>query len=293
MDQLSTDQILRMVRERYGKIASSAGCGCGTSKNSSCCGSTAPEPDAAGQRIGYSPEELNSVVEGANLGLGCGNPTALGKLKPGETVLDLGSGGGFDCFLAGKAVGEEGHVIGVDMTPETLSKSRENAEKMEAPNVEFRLGEIENLPVADESVDVIISNCVINLSPRKKRVFTEAFRVLRPGGRLAVSDIVALQPLPEKMRQQAELLTGCVAGAENVDNLKVMLEDIGFQEIRISLRAKSGEWLSDWFPRSGAESYIASASIEAIKIKDKGSRIQGLPAYGGAKGDQGFKGSSE
>lgn len=265
MNQLSTDQILRMVRERYGKIASSGGCGCGASSNSPCCGSATPEQDTAGQFIGYSAEELSSVVEGANLGLGCGNPTALGRLKPGETVLDLGSGGGFDCFLAGKTVGEKGRVIGVDMTPEMISKARENTKKMDASNVEFRLGEIENLPVADRTVDVIISNCVINLSPKKRRVFEEAYRVLRPGGRLAVSDIVALQPLPEPMRQQAALITGCVAGAEHVETLKVILEEIGFRQVRITIRSKSGEWLNEWFPGSGAENYVASADVEAIK----------------------------
>jgi len=265
MDQLSTDQVLRMVRERYGKIASSVGCGCGAASSSPCCGSAAPEKDTAGQLIGYSSEELSSVVEGANLGLGCGNPTALGRLKPGETVLDLGSGGGFDCFLAGKAVGENGRVIGVDMTPEMLSKARENTKKMDASNVEFRLGEIENLPVADGSVDVIISNCVINLSPEKRKVFGEAYRVLRPGGRLAVSDIVALQPLPEAMRQQAALITGCVAGAESVETLKAILKDLGFEQVRIRIRAKSGEWIREMFPESGGEAYVASADIEAIK----------------------------
>jgi len=265
MDQLSTDQILKMVRERYGKIASSQGCGCGAATTSPCCGSATPEPDTAGQLIGYSAEELSSVVDGANLGLGCGNPTALGRLSPGETVLDLGSGGGFDCFLAGKAVGNDGRVIGVDMTPEMLSKARENAQKMDAGNVEFRLGEIENLPVADSSIDVIISNCVINLSPEKEKVFREAYRVLRPGGRLAVSDIVALQQLPEPMRQQAALITGCVAGAEHVETLKTMLEEIGFHQVRINIRSKSGEWINELFPGSGAESYVASADIEAIK----------------------------
>lgn len=263
MNRLSTDQILRMVRDRYGKIASSSGCG--ASSNSPCCGSAAPQPDISGQLIGYSSEELSSVVDGANLGLGCGNPAALGQLKPGETVLDLGSGAGFDCFLAGKAVGKDGRVIGVDMTPEMLSKARENAVKMEATNVEFRLGEIENIPVADESVDVILSNCIINLSPKKQRVFAEAFRVLRPGGRLAVSDVVALKPLPEPMRQQAALITGCVAGAELVENLNAMLTDIGFHQVRITIRAKSGELISEWFPGSGAESYVGSADIEAIK----------------------------
>jgi ubiquinone/menaquinone biosynthesis C-methylase UbiE len=178
--------------------------------------------------IGYSEAELAAVPEGANLGLGCGNPQAIAALKPGETVLDLGSGAGFDCFLAARQVGPAGHVIGVDMTPEMIRRARDNAAKAGLANVEFRLGEIEYLPVADASVDVVISNCVINLSPEKLQVFREAFRVLRPGGRLALSDIVATAELPAAVRDDLTLFTGCMAGAAHIDELEQMLSEVGF-----------------------------------------------------------------
>jgi SAM-dependent methyltransferase len=229
-----------------------------------------------GRQIGYSPQELASVVEGAHLGLGCGNPIAVGKLKAGEIVLDLGAGAGFDCFLAARAVGENGRVIGVDMTPEMLSQARENARKMALDNVEFRLGEIEHLPVADASVDVIQSNCVINLSPQKEAVFREAFRVLRPGGRLAISDVVATADMPDQMRAQAALLTGCVAGAERLERLQTMLTEIGFEEIRIQIRPHSGDIIRQWFPDSGAEKYVASADIEAIKPVEKSGKTEAI-----------------
>jgi ubiquinone/menaquinone biosynthesis C-methylase UbiE len=183
--------------------------------------------------IGYSEEEMNAVPEGANLGLGCGNPTALASLKEGERVLDLGSGAGFDCFLAAKKVGKTGKVIGVDMTPEMLDKARANAKKGKYTNVEFRLGEIENLPVADKTVDVIISNCVINLAPNKKRVFEEAFRVLAPNGRLMVSDMVLLKPLPESVQKSVEAYTGCIAGAEIKDKYLELMRQAGFSEVKV------------------------------------------------------------
>jgi len=186
-------------------------------------------------------------------------------LKPGEVVLDLGSGAGFDCFLAAKQVGEKGSVIGVDMTPEMLAKARENADKMGLKNVEFRLGEIEHLPLADNSVNVIFSNCVINLSPEKRKVFAEAYRVLKPGGRLAISDVVATADMPARLREQAAMLTGCIAGAERADRLEEILAEIGFRDIRIRLKSHSRELVGNWFPGSGAENYVASADIEAIK----------------------------
>jgi SAM-dependent methyltransferase len=266
--ELEHDEVRTTVRERYGKIATDGGgCGCAPT----CCtpaSETAPPAHDAGaisQTLGYSAEQTRTVPEGANLGLGCGNPQAIAALKPGETVLDLGSGAGFDAFLAATAVGQKGRVIGVDMTPEMISKARSNKTKGGYDNVEFRLGEIESLPVADNAVNAIISNCVINLSPDKPRVFREAFRVLKPGGRLAVSDIVALAPIPEELRKDWELYTGCVTGASLVDDLKAMLQQAGFTNIRIVRKGESREIVGGWFPGRKAEDYVASASIEAVK----------------------------
>ena len=199
------------------------------------------------------------------MGLGCGNPQAIASLQPGETVLDLGSGGGFDCFLAARAVGDKGHVIGVDMTPEMITTSRRNAEKVDLGNVDFRLGELENLPVADGIVDVIISNCVINLSPEKERVFSEAFRVLKPGGRLAISDVVATAEMPEDIKNNMAFHTGCIAGASRVEALESMLDRAGFENIRIKPKAESRAFIRDWMPGSKIEDYVVSATIEAVK----------------------------
>jgi ubiquinone/menaquinone biosynthesis C-methylase UbiE len=199
------------------------------------------------------------------MGLGCGNPQAIASLRPGETVLDLGCGGGFDCFLAAKAVGESGRVIGVDMTPEMISKARQNAVKAGVSNVEFRLGEIENLPVADNSVDVIISNCVINLSPDKARVYKEAFRVLKRRGRLAISDIVATAPLPEEVKRDLALYAACVAGAAQMDDLRAMLRQAGFIRIRVTPKDRSRELIRGWAPGRNLEDFIVSANIEAVK----------------------------
>jgi len=200
------------------------------------------------------------------MGLGCGNPHAIASLKEGETVLDLGSGGGFDCFLAAQAVGEAGRVIGVDMTPEMVSKARQNAANVGFENIEFRLGEIENLPVADNSVDVIISNCVINLSPEKPRVFKEALRVLKPGGRLAVLDVVATAQLPNEMKKDLALYAGCVAGAASIDELVDMLGEAGFTNIRIQPKDESREFIRDWAPGMRVEDFVVSATIEAVKL---------------------------
>jgi SAM-dependent methyltransferase len=199
------------------------------------------------------------------MGLGCGNPRAIAGIRPGETVLDLGSGGGFDCFLAATETGENGHVIGVDMTPAMISKARSNADRGRYNHVEFRLGEIENLPVANDSVDVIISNCVINLSPDKKRVFSEAFRVLREGGRLAISDVVASVELPQAIRDDLQLYSGCMAGASYIDELEQILSDSGFTDIRIAPKDESKDFIKDWAPGRGVEEYVVSATIEAIK----------------------------
>jgi arsenite methyltransferase len=223
--------IKKKVREGYAKIAKQETSCCGSIDV--CCGS-ATSPEAISKTIGYTDEQLRSVPEGANLGLGCGNPTALASLQPGEVVLDLGSGAGFDCFLAANKVGPKGKVIGVDMTPEMLKKAKENAKKAGYKNVEFRRGEIEKLPVENSSVDVVISNCVINLSPDKKKVFEETFRVLKSGGRLAVSDIVLLQELPEKIKNSVEAYVGCISGAILKDRYLQLLKDAGFIDVTIT-----------------------------------------------------------
>jgi arsenite methyltransferase len=226
---LKEERVKKIVRNRYAKVARTGGSCCTT--KTSCC--PTPTDEQVSKMIGYSEDEINNVPEGANLGLGCGNPTALASLKEEERVLDLGSGGGFDCFLAAKRVGEKGKVIGVDMTPEMLDKARSNAKKGKYTNVEFKLGEIENLPVANSSVDVVISNCVINLAPNKKRVFEEAFRVLTPKGRLMVSDIVLLKKLPESIRKNVEAYSSCIAGAEIKDKYLDLIGKAGFVEVRV------------------------------------------------------------
>ena len=242
---MKKEEIHKTVREHYGSIAKAAKtggcCGSGTeismlNTNSCCSPSSAADPRISkliGEKIGYSQEEMAQVPEGANLGLGCGNPTALASLKEGEVVLDLGSGAGFDCFLAAAKVGDRGKVIGVDMTPEMLEKARENARKGKYENVEFRLGEIENLPVADNTVDVIISNCVINLSEDKQRVFDETYRVLKPGGRLMVSDIVLTRELPENIRNSISAYVECVSGALRKDNYLQAIKKAGFGEVKV------------------------------------------------------------
>lgn len=227
---MKNDEIKKAVRERYGQRAK-GGDSCCTPR-SLCCGSTNLVREQS-KNIGYSEEELAAVPEGSNLGLGCGNPIALASLKEGETVLDLGSGAGFDCFLAANKVGKDGKVIGVDMTPEMVEKARKNARKDDYANVEFRLGEIENLPVADKSVDVIISNCVINLSPDKRRVFAEAFRALKPGGRLMISDIVLLKALPQSILNSIEAYVGCIAGAVTKGKYLESIKAAGFSDIGI------------------------------------------------------------
>ena len=227
---MKEEKIKKEVRKRYAQVAKTNGSCCASSI--SCC-SAPPSNKQVSKMVGYSEEEMATVPEGSNLGLGCGNPTALASLKEGERVLDLGSGAGFDCFLAAKKVGAKGKVIGVDMTPEMLDKARANATKGKYNTVEFRLGEIENLPVADNSIDVIISNCVINLAPNKKRVFEEAFRVLASNGRIMVSDIVLLKPLPKTVQESVEAYAGCIAGAEIKDHYLDDIRKAGFKDIKI------------------------------------------------------------
>lgn len=224
------EDVRKVVREGYAKVARQSSSCCGS--GSSCCGSASPI-SIKSQKVGYSEEDIQSVPDGADLGLGCGNPIALASLKEGEVVLDLGSGAGFDCFLAAQRVGSTGRVIGVDMTPDMVEKARENIRKGSYRNVEFRLGEIENLPVADSSVDVVISNCVINLSPDKKRVFAEAYRALKPGGRVMVSDIVLLKPLPGAVQESMEAYIGCVAGAMLKEDYLGAIKAAGFQDVRV------------------------------------------------------------
>lgn len=223
-------KIKKMVREGYAKIAMRENSCCGPVN--SCCGNFDVTQDLS-KKIGYSDEELIAVPEGANLGLGCGNPVALASLKEGDVVLDLGSGAGMDCFLAAQKVGKGGKVIGVDMTPEMIDKARENLTRGNYDNVEFRLGEIENIPAGDNSVDVIISNCVINLSPNKKRVFKEAFRVLKPGGKLMVSDIVLTKELPDFIKNSVEAYVGCLSGAIMQEAYLDAMREAGFREIKV------------------------------------------------------------
>lgn len=265
MDKRKNDEIRSAVRENYGKVAASERAGCGCSP-SSCCGtSNGVKVADISLSLGYSGEDVTAVPEGANMGLGCGNPQAIASLQPGETVLDLGSGGGFDCFPAARAVGDNGQVIGVDMTPEMITTSRRNAEKTGFGNVDFRLGELEHLPVADGVVDVIISNCVINLSPEKEMVFREAFRVLKPRGRLAISDVVATAELPDDIKKDMAMYTGCISGASFISELESMLRQAGFENIRIRPKDESKAFIRDWAPGTRIEDYIVSATIEAVK----------------------------
>lgn len=252
--EASAENVREKVRQRYGATATGE-----SSCADDCCTNTSSDA------LGYSAEDAATAPEAANLGLGCGNPLAIASLQPGQTVLDLGSGAGFDCFLAARAVGNNGRVIGVDMTQEMIAKAQENARKNGYTNVEFRLGEIEALPVDDNSVDVIISNCVINLSPEKPRVFRESFRVLKPGGRLALTDIVATAPLPKDVAEDWSAYTGCMAGASQIADLEKMLRDAGFGEIRVAPKDTSRSFIREWLPGKKVEDYLVSATIEASK----------------------------
>jgi arsenite methyltransferase len=265
MKNLEASEITESVRKRYGEIAIQGKSGCGCAASGSCCGPSAQAQSTSSLRVGYSEADVLTAPVGSDLGLGCGNPHAIAALRAGEVVLDLGSGAGFDAFLAAKQVGKTGRVIGVDMTPEMVAKAREFAKGEEYSNVEFRLGEIENLPVPDSSVDVIMSNCVINLSADKRRVFREAFRILKPGGRLAISDVIATAPLPEVVRNNLALYSSCIGGAVTIDELEMMLHESGFQDIRIQPKDESREFIREWAPGRKIEDYIASAIIEAVK----------------------------
>lgn len=255
------DQIRTFVRERYGAIAEQADESCGCS-GTGCCGGS---KENYGEKLGYSAAELAAAPAGADLGLGCGNPLAIASIKPGETVLDLGSGAGFDCFLAARQLNGTGQVIGVDMTASMITKARANLAKSGFNNVEFRLGEIEALPVADATVDLILSNCVINLSPEKGRVFREAFRVLKPGGRLAIADIVATKPLPEQLKSKLASIGACIGGATLIDELRRLLAEAGFAQVEIVPKENSRDYIRQWTEDTSAGDYVVSALITAYK----------------------------
>jgi arsenite methyltransferase len=254
---MNETNIREKVREHYASVAEGK-TSCCSGPNSGC------GEENISHKLGYSAEDLASLPEQAEMGLGCGNPISFAKLRPEEVVVDLGSGGGVDCFLTSKEVGPAGSVIGVDMTPQMLAKARNNADLGGYTNVEFRLGEIENLPVADHTADVVISNCVINLSTDKRRVYREAFRVLKKGGRFAVADMVALAPLPETIKQDVAAYTGCISGAASVEEVKAWLAAAGFERVDVHIKRKSSEFI-----RGDAESklddYVASADITAWK----------------------------
>jgi arsenite methyltransferase len=266
-DHKEHDDLRQNVRDAYAQVANASNEGNAHGIESSCCGVS---DDSAintliSTRMGYSDDDLDNVPNGADMGLGCGNPRAIASLKAGEVAVDLGAGGGFDCFLAAQEVGSSGYVIGVDMTPDMLSKARNNATKGKYKNVEFRLGEIENLPIADNTADVILSNCVINLSPNKEQVFKEAFRVLKPGGRLAISDVVATVALPEEMKNDPMLIAGCMGNASLVDDLEAMIKAAGFESVKIQPKDESKDFIHDWAPAHNVTDYVVSASIEGIK----------------------------
>jgi len=272
---MKESEIKKVVREGYADIAKNRGSCC--SQPSSCCGS-ADLVQTISKAIGYTDKELEAVPEGANLGLGCGNPVALASLAEGETVLDLGAGAGFDCFLAANIVGKTGKVIGVDMTPEMVEKARENAQKNDYQNVEFRLGEIENIPAADNSTDAVISNCVINLSPDKSRVFKETFRVLKPGGRLMVSDIVLLQELPDFIKNSIAAYIGCVSGAMLRDEYIAAIRGAGFHEVKI---IDETVFPVDCLANDPtAKAIIDKANAPAEKIKDIANSVVSIKVQG-------------
>ncbi|MCX6009781.1 MAG: arsenite methyltransferase [Chloroflexi bacterium] len=271
---MKKEEVRKVVREGYAQVAKS-GSSCCAPQNP-CCGTTNIATDIS-KKIGYTDEDIQSVPEGANLGLGCGNPVALASLKEGEVVLDLGAGAGFDCFLAANRVGKTGKVIGVDMTPEMVEKARENAHKDDYKNVEFRLGEIENLPVADNHVDTIISNCVINLSPDKERVFQEAFRVLKPGGRLMVSDMVLVRELPDSIKNSVAAYIGCLAGATMKDKYIEVIKAAGFKQVSI---IDETSFPTDYAPNDPIiETLVNDSGIPWADLKKLGSSIRSVKIH--------------
>lgn len=264
------DKIRNGVRESYAKIAQDAedaekigGC----APVSGCCGTGQGSETLVevAKGLGYTDADMADIPEGANLGLGCGNPQMMASLQEGEVALDLGSGAGFDCFIAGKRVGPTGKALGVDMTPEMITRARQNAAESGFDNCEFRLGEIEHLPVADESVDVVMSNCVFNLSPDQPQVFREAFRVLKPGGRLSISDVVATAELPPEIKEDQKMFSGCIAGAASIAELETWMKDAGFENVSVRPWDESKAFIGQWAPGRRIEDYITSAFIQATK----------------------------
>ncbi len=271
---MKKEEVRKVVRKGYAQVARSGSSCC--SPQNPCCGTTNVAADIS-KKIGYTDEDMQSVPEGANLGLGCGNPVALASLKEGDIVLNLGSGAGFDCFLAANSVGKTGKVIGIDMTPEMVEKARENAHKGGYENVEFRLGEIENLPVADNHVDAIISNCVINLSPDKDRVFQEAFRVLKPGGRLMVSDMVLVSELPDSIKNSVAAYIGCLAGAIMQDEYVEAIKAAGFKQVRIIDEASLA---TDYTPKEPiVQALVNDSGITRADLKKLGSSIRSIKVH--------------
>jgi len=271
---MKKEEVKKVVREGYARVAKAESSCC--APQNPCCGTTNLAADLS-KKIGYTDEDLQSVPEGANLGLGCGNPVALASLKEGEVVLDLGSGAGFDCFLAANQVGKTGKVIGVDMTPEMVEKARDNARRGNYENVEFRLGEIENLPVADNHADIIISNCVINLSPDKERVFKEAFRVLKPGGRLMVSDIVLVDELPESVKNSVAAYIGCLAGATSKDEYVGAIKAAGFKQVSI---IDETSFATNYAPNDPTiQALVKDSGIPRADLKKLGSSIRSVKVH--------------
>jgi SAM-dependent methyltransferase len=275
VNEMNEEEIRIAVRQGYAEIAKKGSSCC--APVSSCCG-TADVARDIDNKMGYTEQELQTVPEAANLGLGCGNPIALASLKEGETVLDLGSGAGLDCFLAARRVGEKGKIIGVDMTPEMIEKARQNAKKGNYTNVEFRLGEIENLPIDDNSVDIVISNCVINLVPDKRRVFAETYRVLKPGGRIMISDLVLLKQLPEPVKDSVAAYVGCLSGAITKDNYLEAIEAAGFKEVKV--REETSFSVDYMANDSTGAAILEDLNISKEDLKEVGRSIVSVRVYG-------------
>lgn len=269
------EDIRSAIRKNYAEVAKSGSTG-GCCAGGCCCSGAPADIQESAKKLGYTEADFLNIPKDANMGLGCGNPIAIAELKEGETVLDLGCGGGFDCFLASRRIGATGFVIGVDMTPDMITLARKNAEQGGYTNVSFRLGEIEHLPVADGSVDVIISNCVINLSLDKEQVFKETHRVLKPGGRLSISDVVATAKMPEKVRRDLQLVACCIGGAEHVDDVRKMLKNAGFNDIRLTPKENSREIIKSWGFGNNVEDYVASYTIEAFKGEIENQNTGGI-----------------